>query len=364
MDTSITATGFVSQGDVTELSTINIAYVIDVSGSTVSIPFAGTVPIGDLNGDGYTDTVIDAEIAAFENLNQAIIDLNLGLAINVGLIPFAATSSIMTISSPNADSNSDGQTDISTLLRGINRAGITGGNIDLGNGTILEGGTNFEAALQQTINFFNASPEGDNFVFFLSDGEDNRGGVAAFADEVSTLLGLNTLLRPLGVGSGASLEQLDFVDDGIDNDSAQVVLDPDALSPQLTSSPVEAAQIDRVELYRNGTLFTTIAGTDLLDTPLGLQYTVTIDELDLLTDDTIEARVIATDSAATTVATSQVVEASESVSTLPAGTLTFTAGETTKVLTINVAGDTNIEPNENFNVVVTDHPVSRIPHLD
>jgi len=356
-DTSITATGLVNDGDVNQLATINIAYVIDVSGSTASIPFAGNVSIGDLNGDGDADEVIDAEIAAFESLNQSIIDLNLGAAVNVALIPFAATSSIMTITSPNSDSNSDGQNDISTLLRGINQAGIDSGDIALGNGTVLVGGTDFEAALQQTISFFDAVPDGDNFVFFLSDGEDNRGGAPAFADEVSTLLnsaGINAAIRPLGVGSGSSLEQLDFVDDGIDNNSAQAVLNPDDLAPELTSSPIEPAAIDRVELYRNGTLIRTIAGTDLTNTPLGLQYTVALDGLDLLANDTIEARVIATDSAATTVATSQVVEASESVSTLPAGTLTFTAGETTKVLTINVAGDTNIEPNENFNVVVTD----------
>ena len=40
---------------------------------------------------------------------------------------------------------------------------------------------------------------------------------------------------------------------------------------------------------------------------------------------------------------------------LPSGTLTFAAGETTKTLTVNVAGDTDLEASENF-VVTLSHP--------
>ena len=48
-------------------------FVMDVSGSTVS-PFQGS-PVGDTNGDGVTNTILDAEIAAFTTLNQSLIDL-------------------------------------------------------------------------------------------------------------------------------------------------------------------------------------------------------------------------------------------------------------------------------------------------
>jgi hypothetical protein len=40
--------------------------------------------------------------------------------------------------------------------------------------------------------------------------------------------------------------------------------------------------------------------------------------------------------------------------TLPSGTLTFNAGETSKVITVNVAGDTLVEPDEGFTVTLSD----------
>ena len=366
-DTSLTATVLISQGDVTELSSVNIAYVIDVSGSTFDptsltnpddVLFVGTVPVGDLNGDGDANEILDAQIAAFEALNRGLAQFDFANQINVGIIPFAGGSATIAITTPIADSNGDQQSDISDVLRSITPIGssaIEVGGISIERGGSDDNGTDYDDALQEVIRFFNALPAGDNFIFFLSDGGNNA--TDPFTDDVETLIeasGINAEIRAIGVGQGANLSDLDLLDDNQSNNSAEVILDPDALTPQLIQSPIEVTEINRVELYRNGTLIRTIAGTDLTNTPLGLQYTVALDGLDLLANDTIEARVIATDSAATTVATSQVVEASESVSTLPAGTLTFTAGETTKVLTINVAGDTNIEPNENFNVIVTD----------
>ncbi|MFM6025030.1 MAG: Calx-beta domain-containing protein, partial [Dolichospermum sp.] len=38
---------------------------------------------------------------------------------------------------------------------------------------------------------------------------------------------------------------------------------------------------------------------------------------------------------------------------LPSGTVSFAAGETSKVITVNVQGDTTVEPNENFTVTLS-----------
>ena len=39
--------------------------------------------------------------------------------------------------------------------------------------------------------------------------------------------------------------------------------------------------------------------------------------------------------------------------TLPSGTVSFAAGETSKTITVNVSGDTTVEPDESFNVVLS-----------
>ena len=39
--------------------------------------------------------------------------------------------------------------------------------------------------------------------------------------------------------------------------------------------------------------------------------------------------------------------------TLPSGTVSFAAGETSKSITLNVSGDTTVEPDESFSVVLS-----------
>ena len=39
--------------------------------------------------------------------------------------------------------------------------------------------------------------------------------------------------------------------------------------------------------------------------------------------------------------------------TLPSGTVSFAAGETSKTVTLNVSGDTTVEPDESFDVVLS-----------
>lgn len=281
--------GLVSRSEIVRLP-FNVAYIIDVSGS-MDDPFSGLETVPDFNIDGIGNQLIDGAIQSFESLNQSFIDGNLGDN-NVALITFSDASTTIFNGRSDADSNANGLTDIQENLRSINPTG----------------GTNFEAALQQAILFFNSAPNNANRVFFISDGFSNQGG--SFTDEVTTLLdvnGINAVIRSIGLGNGASLTQLDLVDDNTANSSAERVLEPSQLTTGLTDSPVTQAEIDRVEILVNGVLAATILSAELNNSPLGLQYSVDLTGLNISADDTILARVIATDVASTTVGTSLII---------------------------------------------------------
>ena len=149
------------------------------------------------------------------------------------------------------------------------------------------------------------------------------------------------------------MEQLDLLDDGIDNDSAELSLDPQKLSVQLTQSPISPAEVDRVEFFLDGNLVQTIDETDLTDTPFGLEYNLTIPGLNPTQDNVIEARVIGNDVNATAVATSQTVEATQTLQILPNGVITFLPNETTQTVNIGVLGETLLEEDEDFTVTLT-----------
>ena len=178
-------------------------FIIDVSGST-SGGFGGD-PVGDQNNDGSSDTILDAEIAAFKLLNQQLVDRGLGATAKVAIVSFSSgaasldmdpvAAGIQLITTPLADVNANGTRDVDEIL-----ASLTPG-----------GGTNFEAPLQVAISTLMAAAftPGNGNVIFLSDGF----GSGDFADEVVTIRdGLNMNLRAFGVGPGASLAQLSTID--------------------------------------------------------------------------------------------------------------------------------------------------------
>jgi len=343
---SVNAFGFVSSGDIPE-PPINIAYVIDVSGSTFN-NFSGTTTVGDRNGDGTPNDIIDAIIEGFDTLNQQIAAIDFGVAVNAALIPFSSTSGIASVQQPSQDANANGKADLIDLLETADSSATLGG-VNVG------GGTDFPDGLQEAVNFFNAQPAGDNFVFFLSDGQNNGG---SFTSQVNELLGptIDAQIAAFGVGSGANMDQIDLVDDGLDNDSrtdADRVLDPQTLVAQLTLSPVTAAEVARVELFVNNVLSATIPSAQLVQTPLGLSYNANLSGLSLSADDVIQARVVASDGAATTVSTQQTVENLTSTGLFPAGSVTFAPGVASQNVTIGVVGDTTFEGDEGFTVTLS-----------
>lgn len=267
--------GFISRGVLTS-DDFNIVYVIDVSGS-VNDPFSGAETVGDLNGNGTPNQLIDGTIAAFEALNSSLVDAGLAGA-NVTIVSFDDSSQVVFDGTAGSG--------VSPALRALNAGG----------------GTNFEVALQQTVTTLQDAPQGQNRVFFISDGGNNSGGT--FTDEVATLLddtGIDAEIRAIGLGSNSVLADLDLVDNGIANNSAEQVLTPSTLTAGLTGSNVNASEIDRLEVLVNGVVVSTLLPDDLIETPFGLRYDTIVDGLSTTAGDEITVRLIASDPDMTTV---------------------------------------------------------------
>ena len=183
-------------------STVDVLMIIDISGST-SLPFQGS-PVGDLNGDGSSDTILDAEIAGFIALNDQLISD--GVNARVGIIPFESSAAqldmdtvvagVQLTTTPTADTNGNGVPDVEDQLRTL---------LDLG-------GTAFEPPLQLAETFYTtmATAAGAGVLVFLSDGTPWDSG--AFTDEVANLNAMGIDLRAFGVGAGAWMPDLQVID--------------------------------------------------------------------------------------------------------------------------------------------------------
>jgi hypothetical protein len=213
-----------------------LVFVIDRSGSTSST-FGGTA-VGDVNGDGSPDTILDAELAGLIALNQAIIadgnptDFTISIVIfddqvaSLDVDPMTVGTQLAAF--PNADADANGVPDIEDVLRSIT----------------IGGGTIYGTALQEALNVFNQVllPEGDPNLIFLSDGFPGDSG--QFADEVAALQALGANLLAFGIGTGSSLTELQVIDpNAVQVDSTDAFLaEMLALLGISTPAPVNAAR--------------------------------------------------------------------------------------------------------------------------
>lgn len=286
---SYSISGFVSAGAVTS-GKINIALAVDVSGSTGGT-YSGT-PVGDVNGNGTANEIIDGEIAGALALMRSVRNAGFGNA-TVNLITFDSSVQQSVTMRANADTDNNGKPDINEALRDLTAIG----------------GTNFEPPLQEAISFFNSRARGQNYVFFLSDGFPSS--TSNYADEVSTLInpsGIDATIRAFPIGTGSSPQSLDLLDDGQDNDSAPQITDPGALSAAITGSGISPADVDEVRVFVDGSRVATIPSGSLTDTPFGLRYNVNLSGLSTTNPENVRVMAVASDNAATTVATRQTVE--------------------------------------------------------
>ncbi len=250
IDGTTDASGRISFPDVT----FNLAFVVDVSNST-SAAFGGS-PVGDQNGDGTADTILDAQIAALKNLSDGIANgiplTDPAGQVDVGLVTFSGEPFGGDGDAALQGTFDPGDAELDAALEGLDSGGFT----------------NFEAALRQTIDFFEDQPPADqNIVYFLSDGFPTLGG--DFADEVAVLTdpaGIGATNVAVGVGTTSSVEQLDRIDT---TGGTPQVTTSDELTAELLKPPFEVVDFS---LEVGGTTVAGIDADSVTATPLGFTF--------------------------------------------------------------------------------------------
>ena len=210
----------------------NIAYIIDVSGS---------MSIGQ--------RLIETK-EAYNELSQTLIDEGLASSTTIAVIPFESSANL--VSPLDAES---AISEVSSLSAG--------------------GGTNFEAGLQQAINFFeqDTGTGVTNLTYFLSDGSVNEGARGAALEAVADELAQFGDVRAFGV-AGAVSEQLNFVDSA--NNATQLQNASD-LAEALQASGFDADQVAAVEVFLDDRLLETFTIDQFAEESGGL----TIDSQDI-----------------------------------------------------------------------------------
>ncbi len=257
---------------------MNILYLVDISGST-SAPFVG-VPVGDLNGDGRADTILDAEIAGLIALTERIRGIGFSPSdVTVTVIPFngsadpADAAAGGSVNAVTFSLGAVGEESIASHLRGLNSGGAT----------------NFADALRAANARLQALDQGgeQNFLYFLSDG-DGQGPINA---ELATLNDVyRTKITALGIGRNASLSQLDDIDN---TGGASLLIAPDQIDVTVLGAPLRSGTIADLDVFVNGSEILGIGPEDLVPVPGGFALDASIGGLQRLIGDgnTVTAKV-------------------------------------------------------------------------
>jgi VCBS repeat-containing protein len=249
---------------------MNIVYLIDISGST-SDTFDGT-PVGDLNGDGAANTVLDAEIASLIALTDRVRGLGFSSAdVSITVIPFNGTADPANVTdggAVNAATFSLGQTGDAAIANYLR-------DLDAG------GQTNFANALRAANDRLGSLDQGgeSNFLYFLSDGA----GQGSIEDEIATLNDLyGATITALGVGENANLSRLDAIDN---TGGASVLTSPEQIDISVLGRPLPSGTVTDIDVFVNGRELVEIGPEDLVATRNGFALNASIGELSRLAGD-------------------------------------------------------------------------------
>ncbi len=179
----------------------HVVFVIDISGSTEED--SGV----DLDGDGTNETVLEVEIAAVEEAVDFM--ATFGINAEIGVVAFDGgtntaaldmdpTGGTLSFTTPTADLDGNGTSDVIDALNNLVPAGLT----------------NYEVALETAAALlapWNAPPE-NSYVVFISDGVPTEGDTLGnLADEVAALEALADNISAFGFNT-ADLTHLQAID--------------------------------------------------------------------------------------------------------------------------------------------------------
>lgn len=323
-----------------EQTEVNIVYVVDHSGSMTG-NFVGATNVGDANGDGYSNTVLDAAIASVQKLNQSIIQSGLGSQVNVSLIQFDDTAEILYSGIPDYDGNGNGVADLVDQLQPLRADGNTG----------------YNAAMTTVKSHLASLGSGKNIVFFLSDGNPTDGTTYQTTAAQVRALGLDgTTIRAIGMGAGANENPLDLLDDGINNNSSIIAMNPEDLDATLLNTSVlQLAEGAWVEIYRNDVMVDLIGSDRFTISPLGVRFESNAITLGASGTDQITAKLMTMSSTGSMVQTSVPIKVGAFVSndTLNggAGNDTLDGGIGADVMRGGVGDDIYVVDNANDQII-------------
>ncbi|MEM6404005.1 MAG: vWA domain-containing protein, partial [Cyanobacteria bacterium P01_D01_bin.116] len=302
----ITLTANINPGEFTAGEEYNVAFVIDVSRSTRN-------DFDDIDGNGEPDTVLDAEIAAFSALNQSIIASNIAEKTTVGVIDFDGSARLETFSSASVDSDNNGTPDVEDRLNFFKeRANDPNSNFS-------PDGTNFNAALETTIDFFDdqVTSNRNNLVFFVSDGfpeapvsnpnidpNPSQEQITRLTNDFKAdITALGILANNITDSQRTPrLETLQILDP-----NAELVEDPSSLQAGLTGGQIDPADVQEVKILVNGNLAQTLSKGQLETSGSGLKFNSDITGLKP-GDNNVEVQVVFDDPNDTQVNATQKVE--------------------------------------------------------
>jgi hypothetical protein len=152
---------------VTTAGAINIGIVVDTSGSTISTKLGSGSDVGDVNSDGKSNTILDAEInAVLKLLDEIAADQDMtNNNVKIGLITFDSDGVYHGMYSPLNSSNNGRNSDLETKLKSLKSTMND-----------YKGYTNFDDGLDKSIEFFtdpDLPKDRKNLLIFLSDGKPN-----------------------------------------------------------------------------------------------------------------------------------------------------------------------------------------------
>ena len=247
--------------------TANVVFVLDLSGSTGSTTgldanYDGLADAADdLNGDGRTGDILDAEIGAILRVVDHL--RSTGVSARVSVIPFASQGVpldlnlhpwIQSFAAPDADADDDGVFDVDAAVRSL-----AVGRLPIGEGT------NFMDAVAVTDALVaRAADAGRTQVLFLTDGESS---VQLGSGPIESLAARGVEFHGFQITGNTVTTALQTLTDAIDAGSAStgdatLVADPNDLAVALLVAAeiatVTADGADVETLDAAGHFFTTV----------------------------------------------------------------------------------------------------------